>query len=139
MELKCRPHVPPEDKRISDRSTFFFQVIEPEWINFKLGDSFMLKLESSYKKSFPKDQDSGLRSPPNATPFEVEGTFADIALLSFTEQTADVDQRITHVMTMAEEEYDEIWEVLSPCSIATIKAIVAPETSVSGMQHYVFH
>lgn len=53
--------------------------------------SFMLELELSYKNSFPREQDSGLRSPPNATPSEVEGTFADIALLSSVEQTADVD------------------------------------------------
>lgn len=40
---------------VLERLAFFFQIIEPEWRNLKLADSKMLKLESAYKHSFPKD------------------------------------------------------------------------------------
>lgn len=63
-----------------DRLVFFFQIIEHDWRDLKLNDSFMLKLESAYRNNFPKDQDSGLRLPSKNSPPKVKKASIDITL-----------------------------------------------------------
>lgn len=59
IELKCRLSVPSRNKFICDRFSLFFHVIEPKWKNLRLTCYSMLKLESPYRNSFPKNQDFG--------------------------------------------------------------------------------
>lgn len=83
-----------------NRLGFLLQVIDPKWQDLKLTDSFMLKFESMYKNSFPKNQDSRLRSLMSCFPPKVKNTSIDIVPLDYVgtlKQASDIAGHITHV------------------------------------------
>lgn len=96
-------------------------------------DSFIQKVESLYKHSFSKNQDSGFLLPSTDSSDHVE----DIQINSVTNNVAlhdsDVNERITHVMNLSDEDYEDVWDMLSPYIIITPKVTI--DTKLLG-NHY---
>lgn len=120
------PNIPSEKKCVADRLSFF-HVIEHEQRNLRLANSFTLKLESPYKRSFPKNQNSSFRL------FSIDSSDPDkdIPINTITNNVPlhdlDATECITHIVNLSYIDYEDVWEVLFPRPIVTPKVFVDTE------------
>lgn len=76
----------------------------------------MLKLESTYKNSFPKNQDSRLRSLENIPLLDSMSACTNIVPTESTtvsDQAFEIAVHINYILCLPEDEYEDIWEVVS--------------------------
>lgn len=90
----------------------------------------MLKLDSMYKNNFPNNPDSRMRSPTNIPLLDNVGVYIDVVPLEFakaSDQASKIAVHINNIMSLPEEEYEDVWEVIS------LRLIVAAKVASDGV------